>query len=83
MSGVKDADEKLRQVTFNSKAKQKSSILLTLMAKPAFLAALVSIDKFMGILIKPTKSLQSKNEFDILEAYQVMSSVIQVEVKHK
>ena len=35
-------------------------------------------DKFLGVLIQPTAALQSKNEYDILKAYELMDLVIKV-----
>ena len=68
----------IEKIDFCPSTRQKASMLLTLMQKPTFLVSLVVIDKFMGILIKPTAGLQSKDEFDILQAYDLMDAVIKV-----
>ena len=78
MIGEAEFDKELKRVEFCAKTRQKASMLLTLMQKPAFLVSLVTNDKFMGVLIQPTAGLQSKNKSNVLEAYLIMDSVIKV-----
>ena len=78
MIGEAELSRELKRVEFWAEIYQKASMLLTLMQKPAFLVSLLTIDKFREILIQPTVALQSKYEFNILEAYLLMNSVIKV-----
>ena len=68
-------DESFRK--FSSTASGKAGMLLTLLSKPAFLVSLVCLDKYMKLLLAPTKSLQG-SDLEILSAFNMMHDVIKV-----
>ena len=65
------------KVDFDASTRSKAQALIHSILDPSFLVGIVCLDVIFTPLLTPTKLLQGR-DIEVLRAYQLMESVIQV-----